>query len=45
MLSYLRLRRKLWDDIHLCDMNLEFTSLISARLQRYISPSRALVGA
>ena len=29
--EHLVLRQKLWDDIHLCDMNLEFISLFSAR--------------
>ena len=28
----LRLRQKLWDDLQLCDVNLEFVSLLNARL-------------
>ena len=30
--EHLRLRQKLWDDLQLCDVNLEFGSLLSARL-------------
>ena len=37
--EHLRLRRELWDDIQLCDVNLKFISLISARLNDVFAAS------
>ena len=37
--AHLRVRRKLWDDIQLCDVNLEFNSLFSARFNDALAVS------
>ena len=37
--DHLRLRRRLWDDIQLCDVNLEFNSLFSARFNDALAVS------
>ena len=37
--EHLTLRRKLWEDMHLCDMNLDFVSLLSARFNDIFAAS------